>query len=135
MSRYIIHPGTGTIIDIDDGCWFIDTDALPDEVDIEELASTSIEDLPEDIPASHRLGFDYAISDLRNDLADGYVVDEKFREYIESLPYSEVQFILSNTLELTLIDDSFWDVWYNNLNSALRLSKVATDNKGQEEPF
>lgn len=36
MSRYIIHVGTGTIIDLDDNCYYLDDEMIVGDVETED---------------------------------------------------------------------------------------------------
>jgi hypothetical protein len=36
MSRYIVHVGTGTIIDLDDTCYYLDSEDITGDVETED---------------------------------------------------------------------------------------------------
>lgn len=128
-----IHPGTGTIINLNE-CWFIDANALPEGVDIEDLASTELFDIPEDIPATPGPGFSYSVSDLDKDIEDDIFVGDHI-EWLKALPAHEREFIIQNAFQIMLNQIDFWNEWWDALRYSISLSKRISETSVEEEPF
>lgn len=133
MTHLIIHPGTGTIVNSDE-CWFIDANALPEGVDIEDLASTELFDIPEDIPATPNTGFSYSVSDLDKDIENDIFVSDHI-EWLKALPAHEREFIIQNAFQIMLNQTDFWNEWWDSLRYSVSLSKRIIETSVEEEPF
>lgn len=136
-SKYIVHPGTGTIIDIYDGCWFVDAEGLPDEVDLDEIASTEFADLPLSVPANDPQGvFDYLISDFRSDDENGHFsdLDSDLIEFARSLSNDQLAGVISYAMELFVESSDTWKAWRNSVKHALEFQSAVSFHN-DEEPF
>ena len=133
MTQFAVHPGTGTYIALDE-CWFVDDNALPEGVDIEELIDTEVYDIPEDIPASAVVGFTYTVSDLDQDIYNG-IVEGDFVEWLKAQPINEREFIVQNALQVLFTTSEFWNAWWSALAHSVSLSKRISENSTEGEPF
>lgn len=139
MTRLAIHPGTGTVIDLDDGCWFIETESLPEDVDdvdsfLEEIASIEYKDIPEDIPAVRQLGFDYTVRDLNEDIDLG-IFSGEHAEWLKAQPANEREFVIQSAFGILFDDNDFWNLWRDALKHSTFLYRKAEAGRQGVEPF
>lgn len=133
MAQFIVHPGTGTVINTDE-CWFVDSNALPEGMDIEDLASTELYEMPDDIPAVPVMGFAYSVSDLDEDIENDIVVGEH-ADWMKNQPSNEREFIIQNAYQILFTDSDFWNLWWDALKHSALLDKRISEVGITDEPF
>lgn len=131
MTRYIVHAGTGTIIDADDGVYLIDTEILtPDNTAIVENADeTEIVELAQrigqpinDLTYGNVIAFSPSAirTEIRESLWEAFPDDHELLEWAESLPDNELNDIASFILQ----DDSLWDRYPEIVMDGLRQGRA-----------
>jgi hypothetical protein len=122
VTRYIVHAGTGTIIDIDDGTYIIDTENMTDEQadvladgDDQQIAdlAKSIGEKASSVITDLRFGNCISYSpmaireEIRESLWEAYSDDDKNRKVME-WALSATNAELALVAEFVLQSDAVW---------------------------
>jgi len=131
MTRYLVHAGTGTIINADDGVYLIDTEILipentaimenGDETEIVELAQKIGQPI-NDLTYGNVMSFSPSAirEEIRESLWEGYPEDHDLLEWAESQPDS----VLNQIAQYILQDDSLWNEYPSLLMDGLRQGRA-----------
>lgn len=131
MTRYLVHAGTGTIINADDGVYLIDTEILTpentaivengDETEIVELAQRIGQPI-NDLTYGNVVAFSPSAirTEIRESLWENFPEDHDLLEWAEKLPDGELNSIASYILQ----DDSLWDRYPEMVLDGLRQGRA-----------
>ena len=129
MTRYIVHPGTGTIIDADDGVYLIDTETMTphhtaimldaDDNEIVELAQEigrPINDL------SYTNSIAYSPASIREEVRESlrYKMSDDDKEMLDWAETTASADNLETIAQYILSSDSLWADYQEHLIDGLR---------------
>jgi len=141
--KLIVHKGTGTVIDADDGVYVIDTDAIKDEALIKLLEDGDESDIVEvavmngnkltgdDLELNWRNSMAFTRSSLLQEVEENIFVAKKLAEgaseWMKSADRIQFEAIADEIMNDELIWEHYCDIVAQSINEVFSRSKKKTD--------